>query len=425
MSAGSIVVEGGRLIDPASRTNQESDLYIQDGIVAGIGRPPDHFTADTKIDATGKIVCPGLVDLSARLREPGAEHKSTIPSETIAAARAGITLLCLPPDTDPVIDEPAVVDWIQQRTLQVGAAKVVTLGALTAKLEGKQLSEMAALKHAGCVGVSNALKPIPSIRVLRYAMEYAATNQLTLHVVPIQHNLMAPGGVHDGHIATLLGLTGIPVSAETVSIAQHLALIEETGVKTHFGRLSSARAVEMIADAKQRGLPVTADVAAHHLHLTEEAVAQFNSQAHVIPPLRSNSDRDALIAGLKTGVIDAICSDHQPHERDAKLDPFPSTAPGISGLDTLLGLCLSLVEQMDVPLVQVLKALTAAPADILGVETGRLSASAPADVIVLDPDAHWRVSEDGMNSAGRNTPFVGFELPGKVEHVVIDGRPVT
>lgn len=420
-----ILIKNGRLLDPLSGLDDVAPLFISDGKILAIGESAPaaaNFKADQTIDATGMVVCPGLIDLCARLREPGAEHKATIVSETTAAAKAGITTLCLPPDTEPVIDEPSVVELIQKRAQQQPAARIVTLGALTTGLQGQQLSEMAALKQAGCVGVSNALQPIQDSKVLRRAMEYAATHELTLHVIPLEHSLAQNGCAHEGKVATLLGLQAIPVSAETVAIAQHLALVEEIGIKTHFGRLSSARAVEMIADAKQRGLPVTADVAVHHLHLTEQHIAHFESQAHVIPPLRSATDRDALLAGLKTGMIDAICSDHQPHDADAKLNPFPATEPGISGLDTLLSLSLSLIEQMDLTLLQIIKALSSTPAGILQLDCGSLSIGTNADLCIFAPGDNWLASEDSLNSAGKNTPFLNSYLPGRVVHTLLGGQ---
>ncbi len=420
-----VVISNGRIIDPANGIDQQSDLYIQNGKVAGIGdNKPAAFNPSKCIDASNHIVCPGLVDLCARLREPGAEYKANVRSETYAAARAGITLICLPPDTDPVIDEPAVIELIQQRAQETHSANVVTLGALTIKLAGLQLSELAALKEAGCVGISNALQPMQDNRVLRHAMEYALTNNMTMHVIALDQGLAAKGVAHLGKTASLLGLQGIPVSAETVALAQYLALVEEVGVKTHFGRISSARAVEMIADAKSRGLPVTADVAVHNLHLTEEAIEHFNSQAHVIPPLRSASDRDALLAGLRTGIIDAVCSDHQPHEPDAKLNPFPSTAPGISGIDTLLGLSLLLIDQMNFNMSQVLQTLTQTPAEILGIDGGNLSIGAPANICIFNPEPTWKVTRESMHSAGKNTPFINYELPGEVLHTLVAGQIV-
>lgn len=416
-----IQIKNGQLLNPESGQDLSADLFISDGHISGIDNPPDGFTADQVVDAKGLVVCPGLIELSARLREPGAEQKATIASEAMAAVKAGITTLCLPPDTDPVIDEPAVVELIQKRGQQQQGANICTLGALTTRLAGKQLSEMAALKQAGCVGVSNALNPVHDSHVLRHAMEYAATHELTLHTIPLDQALANKGCAHEGETATLLGLQTIPIAAETVAIAQHLALIEEIGTQTHFGRITSARAVEMISEAKQRGLPVTADVAIHHLYLTEQDIAHFDSQAHVIPPLRSESDRLALINGIKTGVVDAICCDHQPHEADAKLNPFPGTEPGISGIDTLLSLCLQLCSDHDFTLAQILKTLTCNPANILRQGSGRLSVGAPADLCLINIEEQWLVTEENINSSGKNSPFIGYRLPGRVKHTLVRG----
>lgn len=411
------------MIDPVSGRDEQTNVYISNGTVVAIGNtPPDGFHANITIDAKEQIVCPGLIELSANLREPGFEHKATIDSERTAAAKSGITALCMPPDTDPVIDEPSVVELIQKRAQQRQGPRLFTLGALTAGLQGQKLSEMAALKEVGCAGISNGLRPIQNSRVLRRAMEYAATYDFTLHAVPLDSALSKDGVAHEGPVATRLGLPGIPVAAETISLARYLALVEDVGVRVHFGRLSTAQGVNMIAQAKARGLPVSADVAIHHLHLTESAVDNFNSQAHVIPPLRSSIDRETLLAAVQSGIIDAICADHQPHNADAKLNPFPSTEPGISGLDTLLGLCLLLVQSGALTLAQALKALTAAPATILGTSLGRIEAGAPADVCIFDPRQGWTVGPDTLSSAGHNTPFIGWELPGKVTQTLVDGQ---
>lgn len=421
--SSTIQIKNGRVIDPANELDQTLSVFIVDDRILSVGdSTPPNFQPEQIIDAENCIVCPGLVDLSARLREPGAEHKATIHSESLAAAKAGITTVCLPPDTDPVIDEPAVVELIQKRAQQQHAARIVTLGALTAGLQGQQLTEVAALKDAGCVGVSNALHPMQDSKVLRRAMEYASTFDLTLHVVPLDNALAANGNAHEGDVSTQLGLQGIPVSAETVALAQHLALIEETGMRTHFCRISSARAVAMITEAKSRGLPITADVAIHQLLLNEYAIAQFDSRAHVVPPLRTESDRQALLNALQDGIIDAICSDHQPHEADAKLNPYPQTAAGISGVDTLLSLSLSLQNAINLPAI--IKALTQAPADILQTEFGSLSKNARADVCIFDPKAEWMVDQNNISSSGKNTPFMGQTLAGKVRTVIIDGKVV-
>lgn len=420
-----VSIMGGRVIDPAGGRDEQTNVYIANRTVVAISdTPPAGFQAGISIDAGGQIVCPGLIELSANLREPGFEHKATIGSERAAAVSGGITSLCMHPDTDPVVDEPSVVELIQKRAQQTRGARLFPLGALTAGLQGQKLSEMAALKEAGCTGISNALRPIQDSRVLRRAMEYAATYDFTLHAVPLDSALSKEGVAHEGPVATRLGLPGIPASAETISLARYLALVEDVRVKVHFGRLSTARGVNMIAEAKSRGLPVTADVAIHHLHLTETAVDNFNSMAHVMPPLRSAADCDALLTAVRTGIVDAICADHQPHNADAKLNPFPSTEPGISGLDTLLGLCVLLTRSGDLTLVQALNAVTAAPARILGLSMGRLEIDAPADICIFDPGQSWVVGADTLKSAGHNTPFMGWELPGKVTQTLVDGQPM-
>ncbi|HHW79095.1 MAG TPA: dihydroorotase [Xanthomonadaceae bacterium] len=418
-----IAIRGGRLIDPAHGIDAVRNLYIADGRIAGIGQPPEGFTAEREIDARDRIVCPGLIDLCARLREPGQEHKATIASETWAAAAAGITTLVCPPDTDPVIDEPAVVELIRRRAKSAGHARVLTLGALTHRLRGERLAEMAALQEAGCVGIGDGGRPVANTLVLRRALEYAATFDLTVFLTPLDPWL-AHGVAHEGQVATRLGLPGIPTAAETGAIARDLELIRDIGVRVHFGRLSCARSVELVAHARAEGLPVTADAAVHHLHLTEIDLAGFDSQCHVQPPLRGLRDRDALRAGLTSGALGALCSDHQPHEPDAKQAPFGDTEPGISGLDTLLALSLRLARDGVLSLSAVLERLTCGPARILGLDSGHLGVGALADVCIFGPDAGWRVSADTLRSRGQNSPFLGWELQGRVTHTLLEGRVV-
>ena len=416
-----IAIRGGRLIDPAHGIDAIRDLYIADGRIAGVGPAPAGFTPDQKIDAHGRIVCPGLIDLCARLREPGQEHKATVASETRAAAAAGITTLVCPPDTDPVIDEPAVVELIRRRAKAAGLARVLTLGALTHRLHGERLAEMAALKEAGCVGVGDGGRPITNTLVLRRALEYAATFDLTVFLTPLDPWL-GHGVAHEGQVATRMGLPGIPAAAETGAMARDLELVRDMGVRVHFGRLSSARSVELVARAQAEGLPVTADVAVHQLHLTEIDLAGFDSQCHVRPPLRGLRDRDALRAGLASGTLGALCSDHQPHEPDAKQAPFGDTEPGISGLDTLLALGLRLARDGVLPLPAVLERLTCGPARILGLDSGHLGVGATADVCIFDLDADWQVTVNTLQSRGQNSPFLGWELQGQVTHTLLEGR---
>lgn len=418
-------IQGGRVIDPANDVDAVQDVFIDStGFIAGLGKSPDGFTVERTLDARNRIVCPGLIDLRARLREPGLEHKATMESETRAAVSAGITTLCCPPDTWPVIDTPAMAQMIQSRAWRFGLAFVHPLGALTQGLEGKLLTNMAALEEAGCVGVSNALEPVTDTLVLRRALEYAATFGLTVHLHAEDPWLRNTGCVHEGEVGTRLGLPGIPEAAETVAVARDLALIEQTGVHAHFCGLTSARAVAMVAEAQKHGLPVTADVTAHHLHLSEHDIGYFNTLCHVRPPLRSTHDRDALRDALRSGVIGAVCSDHQPHEPDAKLAPYAESEPGISGLETLLPLTLRLVEEKLLTLSEALALLTSKPAEILGIDGGTLSVGATADVCIIDPGRSWTLSADQFVSRGQNSPFLGWEFTGRVTHTLVGGEVV-
>ncbi len=422
MADAKLHISGGHLLDPANGIDAPTDLYIADGRIVAVGTAPDGFTADRTLDAGGLHLIPGLVDLCARLREPGQEHKATIDSECRAAAARGITTLCCPPDTRPVIDTPAVVELIRHRATQVDAARVVTLGALTRGLDGEQLSEMAALKQAGCVGVSNALRPLASTRTQRRAFEYAATFDLTVFLYADDPALSDGGCLHEGALSTRLGLPGIPEAAETVAVARDLALIQQTGVRAHFCRLTTERAVRMVARARFDGLPVSADVAMPYLHLTELDASEFNPEFHLIPPLRTHRDREGLLTGLRDGTLGALCSDHQPHEPDAKLAPFPATEPGASGIDTLLPLTLKLARDGALPLTDAIARVTSGPAQILGLPYGELGVGRAADICILDTGAHWQVNRDSLLSQGRNTPFNGWEMPCQVRYTLRDGR---
>lgn len=416
-----LLIKGGHLLDPATGLDHKGDIYIADDHIVSIDQAPDSFSVDQTIEATGLTVTPGLVDLCARLREPGLEYKATINSETGAAATAGITTLCCPPDTDPVIDEPAVVELINHKSMNAAHSNVLMLGALTNGLKGKLLSEMQALQTAGCVGVSNSRHPVENTLVLKRAYAYAANCGLTVFVEPDDHWLSQGGCAHQGTIASRLGLKGIPVSAETVALARSLELVAETGVKAHFGRLSSASGVGMIRRAKAEGLDITADVSAHQLHLTELDISSFNSACHVLPPLRTQRDLEALQKGISDGTIDAICSDHQPHEPDAKEAPFAATQPGISSLETFLPLAMRLVEQKTIELDRVIRAITSAPASILGINTGTLAAGAIADICIFNREDNWQLDQSSLNSQGKNSPFIGWNFQSKVKHTIING----
>ncbi|RTZ75767.1 MAG: dihydroorotase [Gammaproteobacteria bacterium] len=417
-----IHIRGGRLLDPASGTDEELDLFLGEGRVLAIGEAPAGFQAHQVIDASGQVVCPGLIDLGVYLREPGFEHKATIASETRAAARGGITTLVCMPETDPVIDTPATWELIRRRAKACGNARVLAVGALTQRLAGEQLAEMAALKAAGCVAVSNGRHRLANTLVARRAMEYASTFDLPLVLCSEDPHLKANGCVHEGAIATRLGLPGIPSAAETVAVARDLALTEHTGSRSHFHTLSTGRAIEMIAQARRGNRRLSADVAIHQLFLQESDVDGFRAECHVDPPLRTLGDRDRLRQALGEGHIDVICSDHQPHEADAKREPFPATAPGISGLETLLPLTLRLVEEGVLTLPHAIACLTANPAAVLNLPLGRLEPGGSADVCIFDPEAVWEFSAEKMASAGRNTPFDGWEFRGRVTCTLFEGR---
>lgn len=419
-----ISILNGRLIDPASGRDEFTDLHIADGRVLAIGERPPGFDVDHIIDARDRVVCPGLIDLSAHLREPGQEVKASIASETAAAAASGITSLCCAPDTDPPIDSPAVVELIRRRAKQSGKAMVLPVGALTQGLRGETLSEMAALHEAGCVALSNGLQPFKNTQVERRALEYAVTFGLVVFVRPVDRHLRGNGCVHEGPVATRLGLPGIPSAAETVAVARDIALAEHTGARLHFRGISTAAAVRKIRRAQNDGLPITADVAIHHLHLTEQDVDGFNSDCHVSPPLRTLQDRETLRQAVAEGVLEAICSDHQPHQEDAKQAPFPATEPGISGLETLLPLTLKLVRDGLLSLPQAIAQLTAGPARIVGIQAGRLGLGDSADLCIFDPEADWILDREQMHSAGHNTPFQGWHLTGRVEYTLFEGRIV-
>jgi dihydroorotase len=418
-----VVICGGHVVDPANGIDETRDVYIADGRIVAVGAAPGGFEADQVIDAQHLVVCPGLVDLRARPREPGQEYKGTIASECAAAVAGGVTTLCCPPDTDPVNDTPAVTDLILHRANEAGTARIVTLGALTLGLRGTQLAEMSALQRAGCVGVSNAQHAVADSQVLRRAFEYAASLGLRVFI-HAEDDSLAKGCVNESAVSARLGLTGVPEIAETVAVGRDLLLIQHTGVSAHFCGLSTARAVQMIARAQYDGLPVTADVAVHHLHLTEMDVTDFNTQCHVRPPLRTTRDRDALRSSVQRGTLGAVCSDHQPHDPDAKEVPFAESEPGVSGIETLLPLLLRVQTELRMTLGDVLARVTSGPAQILGIEAGTLGVGRPADVCVFDPNETWLVRPEQLRSRGRNTPFGGWEMRGRVKWTLAGGKVV-
>jgi len=420
----SLLIKGGHLIDPANQIDTVSDIYIADGKVTALGEAAQYFSSDTQINAAGLIVCPGFIDLFASIPEPGFEHKGTIATETRAAAAGGVTTLCCPPNTSPVIDSPSVATLIQELARQVRCCRVRPIGAITNGLKGTQLSEIYALKEAGCIGITNMRQPFADNAVLLRCLEYAATHQMTVFFSSTDFALEQGGCVHSGSYSTRLGLAGIPETAETVALVRDLLLVEQSGVKAHFGQLSTARSVELIATAQSRGLPVTADVSIQHLIATEEEIHDFNALYHVQPPFRTKSDRDALRQGVKEGIISAICSYHQPHEIAAKMAPFADTAPGISTIETLLPLALQLVQENLFDLPELIQRLTIGPATAANIGSGGLAVGETADICIFNPTERWQVQEKTLFSRGHNTPLLNTEVSGRVCFTLLAGERV-
>jgi dihydroorotase len=415
-----LLVKGGRVIDPASGRDAVGDVAIVDGrIVESMSGKPERV-----LEAKGLVVAPGLIDLAARLREPGYEYKATLESEMNAAVAGGVTSLACPPDTDPPLDEPGLVDMLRRRAVALQRARVYPVGALTVKLEGRQLTEMAELAESGCVAFSQADRPIADTQVLWRALQYASTYGFPVWLRAEDPWLAKDGVAHDGEVATRLGLAGIPAFAETVALGALFELVRATGARVHVCRISSAAGVAMLRRARHDGLPLTCDVAVHHVHLSDMDLGYFDAQCRLDPPLRSPRDRDALAAGLADGTIDCIVSDHTPVDDDAKLLPFAEAAPGATGLELLLPLALQWGVQAKLSLAQTLARVTSAPARILGVDAGRIAPGAPGDLVVFDPQAPWRVDARTLRSQGRNSAFFGRELTGRVRATVVAGNIV-
>jgi dihydroorotase len=414
-----ITIKNARIIDPASGRDAKGDLYIAEGKIAEEFARPDRT-----IDAKGLVAAPGFIDIAARLREPGFEYKATLESEMAAAVAGGVTSLACPPDTDPPLDEPGLVDMLRRRAKALEHARVYPIGALTVKLEGERLTEMAELAEAGCVAFSQANAPLPDTQVLWRALQYAATFGFPVWLRTEDAWLAKDGVAHDGEVATRLGLPGIPAFAETIALATVLELVRATRARVHFCRLSTAGAVEMMRAAKREGLPVTCDVGIHHLQLCDRDLGYFDSNCRLEPPLRSQRDRDALSRGLEEGTVDCVCSDHTPVDDDGKHRPFAEAEPGATGLELLLPLTLKWGAERKLSLAKTLARITADAARVLGVGSGRLAIGAPADITLFDPAAGVRISPETLKSQGKNTPFLGYELAGKVQYTLVAGNVV-
>lgn len=420
----SLLITDARVLDPVGGHDATAHVAIRDGRIESLSDALPVGAFERRIDGRGLWLMPAAVDLAARLREPGATQKASIASETRAAQAGGIGCVVLPPDTAPVIDTPAMVDRIRGIAARTGGLDIEILGALTQGLQGEALAAMGALRRAGCVGFSPAFAPLRNALVARRALEYAHGFGATVHVFA-QDPVLANGGcAHEGPVGTRLGLPPIPVAAEVAAIRLWLSLVEDTGARVHFGRLSTANGAMLVESAQSRGLPVTADVAAHQLFLTDADVEGFDAMAHVIPPLRTAHDRDALRDAVRRGVIGSICSDHQPHEVDAKVNPFPLTEPGISALETLLPLTLQLVHEGLLSPLGAATRLSRGPAEVIGRPLPALAAGAPARLVLIDPQQEWTLDPAALLSRGRNTPFSNRHFVGAVRCTIHAGQVV-
>jgi len=430
-----ILIQNGRVIDPASGFDHTADVAVADGHIVAIVQAgeklPANFKAEQTMDAKGCIVAPGLVDLQARLREPGYEHEGMLDSELTAAVAGGVTSLVCPPDTDPVLDEPGLIEMLKFRAEKLHRARVFPLGALTRGLKGVVLTEMSDLTDAGCVGFSQAEVPLENTQVLQRALQYAATFGYTVWLRPQEVHL-GKGVAASGPLATRLGLGGVPVAAETIALHTIFALMRSTKARVHLCRISSAEGVALVRAAKQEGLAVTADVSINSLHLSDHDIGYFDSRARVTPVLRQQRDRDALRVALADGTIDVLVSDHMPVDNDGKALPFAEAESGATGLELLLSLSLKWANDSQVGLLRALDVLTAQPAKVLGKiagqseSIGQLHVGGVADLVVFDPAAEWHVTPDALHSQGKHTPFAfdmtGMSLPARVKATLVAGR---
>ena len=423
-----ILIKNGRVINPASGFDALADVAIAAGRIVSIGDVPADFAPNKTIDASGCVVAPGLVDLSVRLREPGHEHEGMLESELAAAVAGGVTSLVCPPDTDPVLDEPGLVEMLKFRAEKLHQSRVFPLGALTRGLRGTALTPMVQLTEAGCVGFSQAEVPLEDTQVLQRALQYAASFGFTVWLRP-QDMHLGKGVAASGALATRLGLPGVPVAAETIALHTIFELMRATGARVHLCRISSAAGLALVARAKADGLHVSCDVSINSLHLTDTDIGYFDSRMRLDPPLRQQRDRDALRQGLLDGTVDALVSDHSPVDEDAKTLPFAEAEPGATGLELLLGLACKWGDDSGAGLLRALAVLTSEPARVLGSSLGTLQASAgqllkggAADVCVFNPKQSWTVEPSALRSQGKHTPFSGYDLPVRVRWTVVGGQ---
>lgn len=424
----SILIQNGQVIDPASGLNARADIAIQADRILAIGNVPADFKALHTIDATGCVVAPGLVDACARLGEPGHEHEGMLDTELAAAVAGGVTSVVCPPDTQPVLDEPGLVDMLQFRAARLQLSRVFPLGAVSRGLEGEALTPMAELTLAGCIGFSQAEFSMTHNQALQRAMQYAATYGYGLWLRP-QDAALGKGVAASGPLATRLGLSGVPVAAETIALHTIIDLMRSSGARVHVCRLSSAVGVDLVRQAKAEGLAITADVSIHNLHFTDADMGYFDTRARLTPPLRQQHDREALREGLKDGTIDVLVSDHTPVEGDAKALPFAQAEAGATALEMLLSATLKWAAQSEVDVLRALQVVTSAPAQLLGVRgqgLGQLCVGGPADVCIYNPHASWAVQPESLRSQSKHTPFAfdmsGSEMVGQVKATIVAGN---
>lgn len=418
-----MVFRNGCLIDPATQSESIADLFVAEGKIVGIDEKPADFQQAEEIDCQDCLIAPGFIDLHTAVREPGYSHKGTLHSELSAAVKGGFTQVCLPPDSDPVLDTPSVAEWLHHQAQRLAKAQVLPIGALTHNLAGLQLSEMAALKEAGCVALSQTYFPMANTQLLFSALQYAATQDLLVIHYPIDAAWQQKAYVHAGKENLHLGLAGMPIAAEVAEITRVLALLPETGARVHFARVSSSRGVELIADAKARGFAVTADVSIHHLFFTESVYRDFEGY-WLQPPLRSEADKEALRQGVVNGTLDAISSAHEPQDADSLLAPLVRTPAGMSAIELVWPLLVQLHRELNLSWCQSLNAITEGPARILGLNRGRLRVGQVADLTVLSPTAKWQVCSETLVSHGKNTPLLGQTVTGQVKATYVRGVKV-
>jgi dihydroorotase len=420
-----ILLRGGRVIDPSRRTDGIADVYLAEGRVASVGTGIQGEDGCLVIDATGKVVSPGLIDLHVHLREPGFEDVETVGTGAMAAAAGGFTAVCAMPNTDPPLDNQGAIGFVISQAQKAGKARVYPIGTISLGQRGEQLSEFGELLGAGAVAVSDDGKPVMSSHLMRTALEYARTFGIPVADHCEELSLAQGGVMHDGIVATRLGLKGIPAAAEEIHVARDIILAELTGGHIHLCHMSTRGSVELIRRAKDTGLHVTAEVTPHHFSLTHEACEGYNTNAKMNPPLREDLDREAIREGIKDGTIDVIATDHAPHHYDAKEREFDDAPNGIIGLETAFGLAVTeLVRPGLVSLPDLLHRMSTRPAQVFGLPGGTLTVGAPADVVVLDPEAMWKVEPSAFFSRSRNTPFAGRKLHGRAELTIVRGRVV-